>query len=80
MHGELPRPVSLVMVPKHEHPSMRLRPASHQTGDQACHCHLHHLAPHQAIRGRKVSDLDLIRTVRQATLQLPQREDLARLL
>ena len=80
MHGELPRLVSLVMVPKREHPSMRPRPTSRRTGDQACHCRLHHPAHHQAIRGRKVSDLDLIRTVRQATLQLLQLEDLAKLL
>jgi hypothetical protein len=79
MHGELPRLVSLAMAPKHEHPSTRTRPISNRTGDQACHCRLRHLAHHQAIRGRRVSDLDLIRTVRQATLQLPRHEDLVRL-
>lgn len=79
MHGELPQLVSLVMVPKHGHPSMRLRPTSNQTGDQACLCRLHHLAHHQAIRGRKVSGLGLTRTVRQATLQLPRHEDRVRL-
>jgi hypothetical protein len=76
--AELPPPESLAMAQRRERLSARRLQTSSRVGDLVCRCPRHHQDLHRATRGHKVLDLVMTPTARQATLQRPQRADLAK--